>query len=95
MIDYIQNSIVDIDLGDIVIDFNIYKQRQSMVKSIKIYKRFRFYKIIYGDENKFAENIENDVLYEVTGASKYFVRNFTSDISDCNLYTDIYERKNN
>ncbi len=32
MIDYIQNSIVDIDLGDIVIDFNIYKQRQSMVK---------------------------------------------------------------
>ncbi len=44
-------------------------------------------------KNKFAENIENDVLYEVTGASKYFVRNFTSDISDCNLYTDIYMRK--
>ena len=35
----------------------------------------------------------NDVLYEVTGISKYFVRNFTSNISDCNLYTDIYEKE--
>lgn len=93
MIDYIQNSIVDIDLGDIVIDFNIYKQRQSMVKVLKYIRDLGFIKLYDGDENKFAENIENDVLYEVTGASKYFVRNFTSDISDCNLYTDIYEKE--
>lgn len=93
MIDYIQNSVVDIDLGDIVIDFNIYKQRQSMVKVLKYIRDLGFIKLYDGDENKFAENIENDVLYEITGVSKYFVRNFTSDISDCNLYTDIYEKE--
>jgi len=93
MIDYIQNSVVDIDLGDTVIDFNIYKQRQSMVKVLKYIRDLGFIKLYDGDENKFAENVENDVLYEVTGVSKYFVRNFTSDISDCNLYTDIYEKE--
>ena len=93
MIDYIQNSVVDIDLGDIVIDFNIYKQRQSMVKVLKYIRDLGFIKLYDGDENKFAENIENDVLYEITGVSKYFVRNFTSDISDCNWYTDIYEKE--
>ena len=93
MIDYIQNSVVDIDLGDIVIDFNIYKQRQSMLKVLKYIRDLGFIKLYDGDENKFAENIENDVLYEITGVSKYFVRNFTSDISDCNLYTDIYEKE--
>jgi len=93
MIDYIQNSVVDIDLGDTVIDFNIYKQRQSMVKVLKYIRDLGFIKLYDGDENKFAENVENDVLYEVTGVSKYFVRNFTSDISDCNSYIDIYEKE--
>lgn len=32
-------------------------------------------------------------MYEVTGVSKYFMRNFSSNITDCNLYTDIYENE--
>lgn len=93
LIDYIQNLQVDIDMNDITIDFNLYTQRKSMVKVLKYIRELGFIKIYDGDENKFSENVESDVLYEVTGVSKYFVRNFTSNISDCNNYNDIYEKE--
>lgn len=93
LIDYIQNLQTEIDLKDVEIDFNLYSHRKSMVKVLKYIQELGFIKRYDGDENKFADSIENDVLYEVTGVSKYFVRNFTSNISDCNLYTDIYEKE--
>ena len=93
LIDYIQNLVVEVDINDIKIDFTIYSQRKSMVKVLKFIKEMGFIKLYDGDENKFAENIENDVLYEVTGISKYFMRNFSSNIVECNLYTDIYEKE--
>lgn len=93
LIDYIQSGSTEIDLGEVVIDFNLFKQRQAMVRVLKYIRDLGFIKLYDGDESKFAENIDNDVLYEVTGVSKYFVRNFTSNITDCNLYTDIYEQE--
>ncbi len=93
LLDYIQNIIVEINLNDIEIDFTKYSHRKSIVKVLKFIKEMAFIKLYDGDENKFAENIENDILYEVTGVSKYFMRNFISNISDCNLYSDIYEKE--
>ena len=91
LVDYIQNLVAEIDLNDIKIDFTIYSQRKSMVKVLKFIKEMGFIKLYDGDENKFAESVENDILYEVTGVSKYFMRKFSSNIADSNLYTDIYE----
>ena len=93
LVDYIQSVSTEINLGDVVIDFNLFKQRQAMVRVLKYIRDLGFIKLYDGDENKFADNVENDVLYEVTGVSKYFVRNFTSNITNCNLYTDIYEQE--
>ena len=93
LIDYIQNIIVEIDLNDIKIDFTIYSQRKSMVKVLKFIKEMGFIKLYDGDENKFAENVENDILYEVTGVSKYFMRNFSSNIENSESYMDIYENE--
>ena len=93
LLDYIQNIVVEIDLNDIDIDFTKYSHRKSIVKVLKFIKQMGFIKLYDGDENKFAESIENDILYEVTGVSKYFTRNFISNISDCNLYSDIYEKE--
>ncbi len=93
LIDYLQNLQTEMDLREVTIDFNLYSHRKSMVKVLKYIQELGFIKRYDGDENKFADHIENDVLYEVTGISKYFVRNFTSNISDCNLYTDIYEKE--
>ena len=93
LIDYIQNIILEINLEDVKIDFTIYSQRKSMVKVLKFIKEIGFIKIYDGDENKFAENIENDVLYEVTGISKYFMRNFATNIADCENFNDIFENE--
>ena len=93
LIDYIQNIIMEIDINDIKIDFTIYSHRKSMVKVLRFIKNMGFIKLYDGDENKFAENIENDVLYEVTGVSKYFARNFSSNIAECNSYKDIFEHE--
>ncbi|MFR8233294.1 MAG: TIGR02678 family protein [Clostridia bacterium] len=93
LIDYIQNLITEVDLQDIKIDFTIYSHRKAMVNVLKFIKNMGFIIMYDGDENKFAEDIETDVLYEVTGVSKYFMRKFSSNITDCNLYTDIYEKE--
>lgn len=93
LIEFIENSSIELDLEDITIDFTLFKQRQSLVRVLKYIRSLGFIKLYDGDENKFAENVENDALYETTGVSKYFVRNFTSNITDCNLYTDIYEKE--
>lgn len=93
LIDYIQNLIAEIDVQDIKIDFTIYSQRKAMVNVLRFIKEMGFIKLFDGDEGKFAEDIENDILYEVTGVSKYFMRNFSSNITDCNLYIDIYEKE--
>ena len=93
LIDYIQNIILEINLEDIKIDFTIYSQRKSMVKVLKFIKEIGFIKIYDGDENKFAENIDNDVLYEVTGISKYFMRNFATNIADCENFNDIFKNE--
>lgn len=93
LIDYIQNLIAEIDVQNIKIDFTIYSQRKAMVNVLRFIKEMGFIKLFDGDEGKFAEDIENDILYEVTGVSKYFMRNFSSNITDCNLYIDIYEKE--
>ena len=93
LIEFIENSSLDINLGDVTIDFTIFKQRQAMVRVLKFIRNLGFIKLYDGDESRFAENISNDALYEITGVSKFFVRNFTSNIVDCNLYTDIYEQE--
>ena len=93
LIDYIQNLTTEVDLQEIKIDFTQYPQRKAMVNVLRFIKEMGFIIMYDGDENKFAENIENDILYEVTGVSKYFMRNFSSNITDCNLYTDIYENE--
>lgn len=93
LIDYIQNLVAEVDIQEIKIDFTIYSQRKAMVNVLRFIKEMGFIVIYDGDEGKFAENIESDVLYEVTGVSKYFMRNFSSNITDCNLYTDIYEKE--
>lgn len=94
MIDYIKNIQSTIENLEEKIDFNITKQRQSMVVVLKYIKKQGFIKMYDGSEDKFSESIENDILYEVTGMSKYFVRLFNTNISNCNNYEDIMINEN-
>lgn len=93
LIDYIQNLVAETNIQEIKIDFTIYSQRKAMVNVLKFIKNMGFIIVYDGDESKFADDVQSDVLYEVTGVSKYFMRKFSSNITDCNLYTDIYEKE--
>ncbi len=58
-------------------------------QSVEVCSSKGIIKINDGDENKFAYNNEIEVLYESTGISRYFVRNFTMNILNYNSYKDI------
>lgn len=93
LIEFIENNTLNIQMGDVTIDFTSFKQRQAMVRVLKFIRNLGFIKLYDGDESRFAESISNDALYEITGVSKFFVRNFTSNIMECNSYVDIYKQE--
>ena len=93
LIEFIENNTLNVQMGEMTIDFTSFKQRQAMVRVLKFIRNLGFIRLYDGDENRFVENISNDALYEITGISKFFVRNFTSNIMECNSYMDIYKQE--
>ncbi len=91
LIDFIQTNFFDIDHGDISIDFTLYSNRKSMVRVLQYVSNMSFIKAFDGDEQRFAQDRDAEVLYNVTGISKYFVRNFSTNISSCKNYSDILQ----
>lgn len=68
------------------VDWTVYRVRRSFVRVLKFCVKCGMFRIVDGDGDRFARDTEADVLYDNTGASRYFMRNFTRDISG---YRDI------
>lgn len=68
------------------LDWTSFTTRKSLVTVIKFCTKNNFFKVNDGDEDAFTKYIDTEVLYEATGVSRYFVRNFTREIMD---YTNI------
>lgn len=75
--------------GDEKVDWTLYKHRKCLIKVLRFAAAMNMIKIDDGDEQKFANSLETEVLYESTGLSRYFVRNFTMSILNYNSYKDI------
>ncbi|MDF2700406.1 MAG: hypothetical protein K0Q49_1964 [Haloplasmataceae bacterium] len=75
-------------LGDDKIDWTIYKQRKNIIKVIKFAIQLELIKVDDGDEQKFLHDVQTEVLYESTGLSRHFVRNFTTNIMNYESYKD-------
>lgn len=75
--------------GEVKIDWTLFKHRRSLIKTLRFASNIGFIKINDGDEQSFASNEKEEVLYESTGISRYFVRNFTSSILDYSSYRDM------
>lgn len=71
------------------IDWTLFKHRRSLVKTLRFASSIGFIKINDGDEQRFTSDENEEVLYESTGISRYFVRNFTSNIQDYSSYMDM------
>ena len=70
------------------IDWTIYHYRRHLIKVLKFCVAEGILDVNDGSEEGFAKNDSSEVLYENTGASRYFMRNFTQDIMDYTDYSD-------
>ena len=62
------------------IDLTVYRYRRHMIKVIKYCVNCGILNVNDGNEEDFARDNTSEVLYENTGASRYFMKNFTQDI---------------
>lgn len=62
------------------IDWTVYRYRRHLIKVMKYCVSCGILDINDGSEENFARNSSSEVLYENTGVSRYFMKNFTQDI---------------
>ena len=62
------------------IDWILYQYRRHLIKVIKFCETCGILVVNDGNEESFAKNDTSEVLYENTGVSRYFMKNFTQDI---------------
>lgn len=70
------------------IDWTIYHYRRQLIKVLKFCVEEGILNVNDGSEEGFAKSDSSEVLYENTGTSRYFMRNFTQDIMDYTDYSD-------
>ncbi len=75
--------------GDEKIDWTLYKHRRHLIKVLRLALGMGIMKLNDGDEQRFSNDYEVEVLYENTGISKYFVRHFTGNIMNYNTIEDL------
>ncbi len=71
------------------LDWTLFRHRRSLVKIMRFASNMHLVKVNDGDESKFIDMADTEVLYESTGISRYFVRNFTTNILNYNTWKDI------
>lgn len=71
------------------VDWTLYRHRRYLIKVLRFAQEAGMMKNNDGNEQNFALAREAEVLYENTGVSRYFVRNFTGNIMHYHSYQDI------
>lgn len=72
------------------IDWTLYSYRRHLIKVLKFCVESDILKIDDGSEEGFAGDASEEVLYESTGISRYFMRNFSRDIMNYSSPEDFY-----
>lgn len=67
--------------GDFELDWTLYIHRKSLIRAVKILMDFQLIRTIDGDIGRFDHNEEQEVLYEATLYSRYFMRTYPEDFT--------------
>ncbi len=70
------------------VDWTIYRYRRYLIKVLKYCTAVGILEMNDGDEEGFVKGENREVLYENTGVSRYFMRNFPQDIMDYSRIED-------
>lgn len=73
-------DIQDIYPGEFPLDWTNYQHRKSLVRALKKMVDLHIIKAVDGDIEMFANNEEQEVLYEVTVYARYFMRSYPDDL---------------
>lgn len=74
--------------GEEQIDWTVYSYRRHLIKVMKYCVTVGILNVDDGSEEGFARDYSGEVLYENTGVSRFFMRNFTQNIMEYSSYTD-------
>ena len=64
------------------IDWTIYQNRRSLIRVLRYCVQYGLLNVNDGEEDEFASDSTTEVLYENTGVSRYFMKNFSQDIME-------------
>lgn len=64
------------------VEWTSYTNRRRLVKVLRYAVSQGILRVTDGSDDRFMEELTGEVLYENTGASRYFMRNFSRDIMD-------------
>ena len=73
------------------VDWTVYTSRRRLIKVLRYAVAQGIVSITDGADDAFMEDATGEVLYENTGASRYFMRNFSKDITDYGRPEDFLE----
>lgn len=62
------------------VDWTLYTNRRCLIKVLRYAVKQGMIAVTDGSDDDFMDNSAGEVLYENTGASRYFMRNFSNDI---------------
>ena len=65
-----------------LVDWTIYQHRRSLVRALGFARNMGIININDGDDERFSQSRDVEVLYESTGISRYFLRPFARDITE-------------
>ena len=72
-------------------DWTSYTQRRRLIRVLRYAQAQGLLDVTDGSDENFMNGTEGDVLYENTGASRYFVRNFSRDILGFDKPEDFFQ----
>ena len=73
------------------VDWTVYTSRRRLIKVLRYAVEQGILGITDGNDDAFMDDAAGEVLYENTGASRYFMRNFSKDITDYEKPEDFLE----
>jgi uncharacterized protein (TIGR02678 family) len=65
--------------GEFALDWTLYIHRKSLIRAMKVLMDCQIIRAIDGDISRFDHNEEQEVLYEATVYSRYFMRSYPDD----------------
>lgn len=73
------------------VDWTLYTNRRRLVKVLRYAAGQGIIRVTDGSDDAFMDQETGEVLYENTGASRYFMRNFSRDIMEYTCPEDFQE----